>query len=483
GRTPYVLASPQASGAAIGSTAGFERDENGNLRYNAAKGLAGAAGGFAIASKLNNRFNKPAPQMINGDGVKSAANRAAFNAKEQGASVYKAGYDGYSMSNNARAAYAEGKKPLSKWTRQEILTQAERELKNNPDTDLTLDYLKTLDLDALKHATLRETEWHHTSKFYNETSFYDVDLSSMTKKDIEAYIRNRPAKPLVKSAKEANDILAANGIKPRVVGFWDSNGGRFYFGGNRKALASEIKRNPLFLPEKILEDAKIRVEGLTERVSKGESGLAERLAQVRRDRANAAKDLLIARKEGEVSAALHHKDVGDIDLVWGKAGTGKSDGFGLSKIVEFHPEVLDDLQGLLNMMNVKERGANRIVLESPTHKAVVALVKSGGSKEKQTWLLTEYEKRESLLSRTSDRAKAPLKEEGGSTPPPKASNATIPKTTAKVKEGKTLKSYAPYVAPPIAALFGLDDDLGDNSRPISLDLATSRKIRSSAARQ
>ncbi|MDR2152333.1 MAG: hypothetical protein LBO72_05900, partial [Helicobacteraceae bacterium] len=29
GRTPYVLASPQASGAAIGSTAGFERDENG----------------------------------------------------------------------------------------------------------------------------------------------------------------------------------------------------------------------------------------------------------------------------------------------------------------------------------------------------------------------------------------------------------------------------------------------------------------------
>ncbi|MDR2152952.1 MAG: hypothetical protein LBO72_09030 [Helicobacteraceae bacterium] len=54
---------------------------------------------------------------------------------------------------------------------------------------------------------------------------------------------------------------------------------------------------------------------------------------------------------------------------------------------------------------------------------------------------------------------------------------TIAKSGAKVKDGKTLKSYAPYVAPPIAALFGLDDDLGDNSRPISLDLVIGQSNR------
>ena len=32
-----------------------------------------------------------------------------------------AGYDGYSMSNNARAAYTNEEKPLSKWTKSELL--------------------------------------------------------------------------------------------------------------------------------------------------------------------------------------------------------------------------------------------------------------------------------------------------------------------------------------------------------------------------
>jgi hypothetical protein len=48
-----------------------------------------------------------------------------------------------------------------------------------------------------------------------------------------------------------------------------------------------------------------------------------------------------------------------------------------------------------------------------------------------------------------------------------AQSENIPQAATKSQEGagKTLKSYAPYVAPPIAALFGLDDDLGDNSQP------------------
>jgi hypothetical protein len=65
--------------------------------------------------------------------------------------------------------------------------------------------------------------------------------------------------------------------------------------------------------------------------------------------------------------------VGDIDLVWGKEGASKSDGFGLSKIAKFHPEALDDLQGHLDGMRVVSRSDNRVRLESPTHRAMISL--------------------------------------------------------------------------------------------------------------
>lgn len=43
-----------------------------------------------------------------------------------------AGYHNYSMSNNAVAAYENNEKPLSKWTKQEIINQV---LKINPALD------------------------------------------------------------------------------------------------------------------------------------------------------------------------------------------------------------------------------------------------------------------------------------------------------------------------------------------------------------
>ena len=69
-----------------------------------------------------------------------------------------AGYANYSMSNNAVAAYAVGCKPLSK--------------------------IKAADLDGCLHSLAfakwlakenhwQPSEWHHTSKEYNQTDFYD----------------------------------------------------------------------------------------------------------------------------------------------------------------------------------------------------------------------------------------------------------------------------------------------------------------------
>lgn len=77
------------------------------------------------------------------------------------------GYDGYSMSNNARAAYAEGEQPLSKWGKKEIL-DAVSEI--NPDIDFS-----RLTLETLKDRFLTQSSWHHTSMFYNATGFYSID--------------------------------------------------------------------------------------------------------------------------------------------------------------------------------------------------------------------------------------------------------------------------------------------------------------------
>lgn len=108
---------------------------------------------------------------------------------------------------------------------------------------------------------------------------------------------------------------------------------------------------------------------------------------------------LSEKQGGEAIGALHHKDVGDIDLVWGNEGTGHSDGFGLAKLVKYHPEVLNDLQSLIDNMHVVSRNANRINLESKTHKATVRLEWDG---VKKNWLLTAFEKENSVRDNTTD---------------------------------------------------------------------------------
>ena len=101
---------------------------------------------------------------------------------------------------------------------------------------------------------------------------------------------------------------------------------------------------------------------------------------------------LMEMKEGEAIAALHHPEIGDIDLVWGEEGTGASDGYGLAKLVKYHPEVLDDLQGILQTMVVKQpRSKNRVHLESADHKAAVRLTWDDQAKH---WLLTAFRKEE-----------------------------------------------------------------------------------------
>ena len=81
------------------------------------------------------------------------------------------GYYGYSMSNNAVDAYRFGEKPLSKWLKADLIDSIEDVLENKTD----ISKFKKLTVKQLKEYFLYESSWHHTSKMYNETSFYSID--------------------------------------------------------------------------------------------------------------------------------------------------------------------------------------------------------------------------------------------------------------------------------------------------------------------
>lgn len=114
-----------------------------------------------------------------------------------------------------------------------------------------------------------------------------------------------------------------------------------------------------------------------------------------------AIDFLLKNKGGEAIGALSHKELGDIDLVYGEEGTAHSDGYGLAKLAKYHPEVLDNLQGIIDDMKVVKKTSNRAQLESKTHKASVRLTWNGKQKN---WLLTAYEKGSDVSGSRTDIA-------------------------------------------------------------------------------
>ena len=131
-------------------------------------------------------------------------------------------------------------------------------------------------------------------------------------------------------------------------------------------------------------------------VNKGDFGPI--LTQFKGDAQGAIK-ALTDLQDGEAVAALNHPEVGDIDLVWGRAPSKTDEGHGLAKISVKHPEVLNDLQGFLNRLHKddSQSGKNRIRLVDEKGTAVVRLQWEGKSK---TWLLTAFEDAPKAVTRT-----------------------------------------------------------------------------------
>jgi len=84
-----------------------------------------------------------------------------------------AGYQRYSMSNNAADAYESGKMPISKWTKSAILG-AIREYLESCNNMAYYEKVKDMQWDRLV-CFLKATERHNTSENYNKTTFYALD--------------------------------------------------------------------------------------------------------------------------------------------------------------------------------------------------------------------------------------------------------------------------------------------------------------------
>ena len=105
-----------------------------------------------------------------------------------------AGYKGYSMSNNAVSAYESGKKPMSKWTKTAILEEIESMVSSGDLPEGITEEIKDLSAKELK-GFLSCSEWHHTSKMYNKTYFYEVSSSAILR-----YVKEKEAEKHVTSA-------------------------------------------------------------------------------------------------------------------------------------------------------------------------------------------------------------------------------------------------------------------------------------------
>ena len=100
-----------------------------------------------------------------------------------------------------------------------------------------------------------------------------------------------------------------------------------------------------------------------------------------------------------MAGAFYRKELGDITLAWGEKGTGKSDGWGLAKIVEYHPEVLDKLDKLIQDLPIVKETENRYKLDNGDF---FISIRKDFEGQKQNWVLTALERDESIARRRTD---------------------------------------------------------------------------------
>ena len=166
------------------------------------------------------------------------------------------GYVGHKMSERAVEAYRKGEKPLTKWTKDEIL----KCIKScYPDV---AEHCSHFSLSFLRKHFLYCSSWHHTGKYYNKTDFYAFE-TDLNVEDILSIKETKKPKPEV---SEFYPVLASwiewegtrNHPKPVVCSSYGrSNGTVFYSFSGTKKLCSGKNYNEFRLDDKELEKMKV----------------------------------------------------------------------------------------------------------------------------------------------------------------------------------------------------------------------------------
>lgn len=149
-----------------------------------------------------------------------------------------------------------------------------------------------------------------------------------------------------------------------------------------------------------------------------------------RHNAAGAIEKLKRHQTGEAVAALYHPEVGDIDLVWGQTSDNpRAKGFGLAKLVRWHPEMLDNLQARLLAMKVHQKHGDVVHLRGGSLRGAIKLTYDQVQKH---WLLTAYDKSpEGAPDRTPALSGAVAGEMNPAPSRDASRNSTIPRSLKK----------------------------------------------------
>lgn len=120
------------------------------------------------------------------------------------------GYVGYSMSERAAEAYADGDAPLSKWNRARLVNG----ICGYPGSEWTPEELECAAVSDLRKFFLYRASWHHTSKFYSRTDFYSLDEDVIEAHDFAAL---REACATRRDARKKEPRSTVDVAKGRIV--------------------------------------------------------------------------------------------------------------------------------------------------------------------------------------------------------------------------------------------------------------------------
>ena len=113
-----------------------------------------------------------------------------------------AGYNGYSMSNNACDAYASGEKPYAQWSKSDVLDALKYEAEYTKEQ---LEQIRKYSAETVKTYFLRNTSWHHTSMYYNVTYFYDLDFNKLENEFSKVIEDLEKIQEIIKEEKEEKE--------------------------------------------------------------------------------------------------------------------------------------------------------------------------------------------------------------------------------------------------------------------------------------